>query len=311
MPALRLVHQCLKREVTYHGQVDSDVISTERGRHKSFLIIPLTLGTELSKVDRETPFNNEFDQFIAAHRESLVSVCNCFSQLMNDLKQNKNNLPTITVNTKFLNCLQPKWYKYVTNVRLVKNLTKDPYDELFDHLQQYDKLVIASRVKMLEKTHDPLAIVAYISSSSRSPSAYYVTHPPSVVDYDDDYQGDTFQNDLEDPLTYAMMLLAHAITQYYSTPTNNRLRSSLNTRNQVVGQADRVNIQSRNVGNDGNAINVQCYNYSAKGHYAQDCPKLRVWDSNYFMEQILLAKKDEAGVILSNKHNDFLLADAA
>nr|GEV04801.1 integrase, catalytic region, zinc finger, CCHC-type, peptidase aspartic, catalytic [Tanacetum cinerariifolium] len=34
--------------------------------------------------------------------------------------------------------------------------------------------------KKLEKTHDPLALVAHTSSSSRSPSAYYVTHLPSV-----------------------------------------------------------------------------------------------------------------------------------
>ncbi|GKE76834.1 hypothetical protein Tco_1542954 [Tanacetum coccineum] len=48
-----------------------------------------------------------------------------------------------------------------------------------------------------------------------------------------------------------------------------------------------------------------------KGHYARNCPKLRVRDSNYFMEQILLEKKDEVGVILSNEQNYFLIADAA
>ncbi|GKD21929.1 hypothetical protein Tco_1223632 [Tanacetum coccineum] len=48
-----------------------------------------------------------------------------------------------------------------------------------------------------------------------------------------------------------MMFLACAITQRYSTPTNNRLRTSSNTRNQTVLQADRVDIQSRNVGNGG------------------------------------------------------------
>nr|GEW23848.1 putative Gag-Pol polyprotein [Tanacetum cinerariifolium] len=70
-------------------------------------------------------------------------------------------------------------------------------------------------------------------------------------DYDDEYQGDIFQNDPEDPPTSAMMLLARVITQQYSTLTNNRLCSSSNTRNQVVVQANRVNIQSKNVGNDG------------------------------------------------------------
>ncbi|GJX77399.1 hypothetical protein Tco_0324210 [Tanacetum coccineum] len=35
MPDLRLILQCLKGEVTYHGQVDSEVISNKRGRHES------------------------------------------------------------------------------------------------------------------------------------------------------------------------------------------------------------------------------------------------------------------------------------
>ncbi|GJV34917.1 hypothetical protein Tco_1407394 [Tanacetum coccineum] len=60
-------------------------------------------------------------------------------------------------------------------------------------------------------------------SSSRTTIPYYVTHPSSVVDYDDDYQGDVVQNNSDDPLTYAMIWLAR----------------------------DRVNIQSRNFGNDG------------------------------------------------------------
>ncbi|GJY31194.1 hypothetical protein Tco_0414689, partial [Tanacetum coccineum] len=48
-----------------------------------------------------------------------------------------------------------------------------------------------------------------------------------------------------------------------------------------------------------------------KGHYAHDCPKPRVRDSKYFMEQMLLAKQDEAGVILTDEHNDFLFADVS
>ncbi|GJW98135.1 hypothetical protein Tco_0179943 [Tanacetum coccineum] len=62
-------------------------------------------------------------------------------------------------------------------------------------VSQYEKLVIASRAKMLEKTHDPLGLVAHTSSSSQSPPAYYATHPPFVIDYDYEYQGETFQND--------------------------------------------------------------------------------------------------------------------
>ncbi|GKF86172.1 gag-pol polyprotein, partial [Tanacetum coccineum] len=116
-------------------------------------------------------------------------------------------------------------------------------------------------------------------------------------------------------------------TQKFSTPTNNRLRTSSNTINQEIIQGDRVNIQSKNSGRNNrrayvqeeiiegsNAPNetrnvqrtLQCYNYSGKAHYARNCPKPRVRDSKYFMEQMVLAKQDEAGVILTDEQNNFL-----
>ncbi|GKD03590.1 retrovirus-related pol polyprotein from transposon TNT 1-94 [Tanacetum coccineum] len=306
----------------------------------------LMRGTIQNQVDRETRFTNEFDQFVAEPGESLVSVYNRFAQLMNDLERNNMKFPTVSINTKFLNSLQPEWLKYVTQVRLAKQLTVDSFDDLFDYLSQYEKLVNASRAKKLEKSHDPLALVAHTGSSSRNTSSYYVTHPSSVVDYDEEYQQDDVHNHSEDPLASAMLLLAKAITQNFSNPTNNRLRASSNTRNQAIVQGDRVNIQSRNSGNigrnnrrayvqeevvegmnasnetgnvqralrtptSGNTSTVQCYNCSGKGHYARNCPKPRVRDSKYFMEQMLLAKQDEAGVILTDEQNDFLFADAS
>ncbi|GKB17010.1 gag-pol polyprotein [Tanacetum coccineum] len=258
---------------------------------------------------------------------------------MNDLERNDIIFPNVTVNIKFLNCLQPEWLKYVTQVCLVKILKEDTYDYLFDYLQQFKKLVNASRAKKVEKSHDPLALVAHTGSSSKTTTPYYVTHPSSVVDYDEDYQGYAVQNNSKDPLTSAKILLARAITQCFSNPANNHLRTSSNTRNQAIVQGDRVNIQSRNSRNDGKntrcsyvqeeivegnnvqndagttssgmVANVQCYNCSEKGHYARNCPKPRVRDSKYFMEQMLLAKQDEAGVILIDEHNDFLFANAS
>ncbi|GKA40092.1 hypothetical protein Tco_0732685 [Tanacetum coccineum] len=210
------------------------------------------------------------------------------NKLMNDLERNDMHFLIVTINTKFLNSLQPEWLKYVTQVRLAKRLTVDTFDDLFDYLQQFEKLVNVSRAKKLEKSHDPLALVAHTGSSSRNTSSYYVTHPTSVVDYEYEYQQDDVHTNSEDPLASAMLLFARAITQNFSTPKNNRLRTS------AIIQGDRVNIQSRN-----------------SGHYARNCPKPRVQDSKYFMEQMLLAKQDEAGVILTDEQNDFLFADAS
>ncbi|GJU24090.1 integrase, catalytic region, zinc finger, CCHC-type containing protein, partial [Tanacetum coccineum] len=135
----------------------------------------LMRGTIQNQVDRETRFTNEFDQFVAEPGEALVSVYNRFAQLMN------------------LNSLQPEWLKYVTQVCLAKRLTVDTFDDLFNYLQQFKKLVNASRAKKLEKSYDPLALVAHTGSFSRNTSSYYVTHPTSVVDYDDEYQQDDVQ----------------------------------------------------------------------------------------------------------------------
>ncbi|GKF11678.1 hypothetical protein Tco_0049604, partial [Tanacetum coccineum] len=83
---------------------------------------------------------NSFDQFVAEPGEALISVYNCFDQLMNDLERNNIIFPPVTVNTKFLNCLQPEWLKYVTQVCLAKRLTVDSFDDVFDYLQQFEKL---------------------------------------------------------------------------------------------------------------------------------------------------------------------------
>ncbi|GJZ34961.1 retrovirus-related pol polyprotein from transposon TNT 1-94 [Tanacetum coccineum] len=227
------------------------------------------------------------------------------------------------------------------------------YDMLYDSFIQFEPHVLASKAKKAAKNHDPLALIAHSNASSSqshanssySPQPYYVTHPSSVVDYEDEYQGELQGDSQEDKLTTAMMLLARAITQKFSTPTNNRLRTSSNTRNQAVIQDGRVDIQTKNAGYGGNGnknagrqsrnqafnagngnddsnqiiqrvprtestpgkANVQCYNCNEKGHYARDCQKPRVRDAKYFREQMLLAMKDEAGSNLNNEENDFML----
>nr|GEU66389.1 retrotransposon protein, putative, Ty1-copia subclass [Tanacetum cinerariifolium] len=81
-----------------------------------------------------------------------------------------------------------------------KRVELDTFDDLFDYLQQFEKLVNTSREKKLEKSHDMLALIAHTGSSSKNTSSYYVTHLTFMVDYDDEYQQDVIQTNPEDPL---------------------------------------------------------------------------------------------------------------
>ncbi|GKB85327.1 hypothetical protein Tco_0957599 [Tanacetum coccineum] len=128
----------------------------------------------------------------------------------------------------------------------------------------------------------------------------------------------------EDKITTAMMLLARAITQHYSTPTNNRLRTSSNTRNQAVIQDGRVDIQSKNVGyiGDGNRNVGQTNRNQATNAGNGLVQSIEEYDQNVQRnprtestpgkqtEQIVLATKDEVEMLLDEEENDFLLDNA-
>nr|GEU34704.1 hypothetical protein [Tanacetum cinerariifolium] len=176
----------------------------------------------------------------------------------------RNNVCSIpiSINTKFLNYLQPEWRKYVTMVRHNQIGDTISYDQLYDSLVQFEPYVQASKAKGATRNHDPLALITHSNASSSQshaspscshlPQPYYVTHPSLVVDYEEDYQGELQGDSQKDKLTTAMMLLARAITQKFSTPTNNHLRTSSNIRNQTVIQDGRVDIQTKNAGYGGN-----------------------------------------------------------
>ncbi|GJR21200.1 retrovirus-related pol polyprotein from transposon TNT 1-94 [Tanacetum coccineum] len=258
----------------YQNDIYNSVDACKNAKEMWEQIKRLMFGSEVTSHVRHSRLMDEFDKFAAKEGESLESVYERLATLMNIMDCNNVRPISVLMNTKFLNCLQPEWSKYVTMLQ---------------------------KAKKAAKNHDPLALLAYSNASSSqshenscySSQPYYVTHPSSVVDYYDEYQGD-YQ---EDKLTTAMMLLARAISQKnqafnakYGNDKNNHIVQRVPRTESTPGKA-----------------NVQCYNCNEKGYYARDCQKPRVRDAKYFREQMLLAMKDEAGSNLNNEENDFML----
>nr|GFB84223.1 hypothetical protein [Tanacetum cinerariifolium] len=121
-----------------------------------------------------------------------------------------------------------------------------------------------------------------------------------------------------------LALIAKYFKKIYK-PTNNNLRTSLNSRNKNVDTTQRYknDNQSRQFGNqrtvnvDGARENVgslvvqqsgiQCFNYKKFGHFAKECRKpKRVKDSAYHKEKMLLCKQAEQGVSLQAEQYDWL-----
>nr|GFB17103.1 hypothetical protein [Tanacetum cinerariifolium] len=120
----------------------------------------LMQGTSLTKQERECKLYDEFDKFAYRKGKSLHDFYLRFSFLLNDMNIYNVKLEQFQVNTKFLNTLPPEWSKFVTDVKLVRDLHTTNVDQLHAYLGQHE--YHANEVRLMhERTLDPLAFVAH------------------------------------------------------------------------------------------------------------------------------------------------------
>ncbi|GKC73233.1 hypothetical protein Tco_1119116 [Tanacetum coccineum] len=116
-------------------------------------------GTSLTKQERERKLYDAFDKFTHIKGESLHKYYLRFTQLINDMNIYNMKMEKFQVNTKFLNSLPPTWSKFVTDVKLIKDLRTTNFDQLHTYLEQHE--LHANDVRLLrERNQDPLAFVA-------------------------------------------------------------------------------------------------------------------------------------------------------
>ncbi|GJS79976.1 hypothetical protein Tco_0729857 [Tanacetum coccineum] len=118
---------------------------------------------EKIQADCDMKATNIILQGLPADIYSLVNhhriAKDLWKRLINDMNIYKMKMEQFQVNTKFLNSLPPKWSKFVTDVKLVKDLHTSNFDQLHAYLEQHELHANEVRI-MREHNQDPLAFVA-------------------------------------------------------------------------------------------------------------------------------------------------------
>ncbi|GJW64832.1 hypothetical protein Tco_0116716 [Tanacetum coccineum] len=239
-------------------------------------------GSDIGIQDKKTKLFNEWEMFTSTDGELIESYYHRFSKLMNDFKRNKHFPEKIASNLKFLNKLQPKWSRHVTIIHQTKDLHTADYTQLYDFLKYNQNEVDDLRAERLEKTQDPLALMAnsnnpfnYLVFHTDLPSSStYIQQPPPNNNYNpqlsfnQNYMQQPMPNpeDILDPTTamnMELVLMAKAFKLNYSTPTNNNQRISSNPQNRQIAQSGmslgqdnqmQMNPGVQNVGNQNGLI---------------------------------------------------------
>nr|GEX73699.1 hypothetical protein [Tanacetum cinerariifolium] len=119
--------------------------------------------------------------------------------------------------------------------------------------------------------------------------------PPSETASEED--GDPEQAQRDKAMQKNLALIEKYFKKIYK-PTNNNLRTSLNSRNNNVDTTPRPVVQQ---------FGIQCFNCKEFGHFAKECRKpKRVKDSAYHKEKMLLCKQAKQGVPLQAEQYDWL-----
>ncbi|GJZ17771.1 hypothetical protein Tco_0553894 [Tanacetum coccineum] len=171
-------------------QADCDIKATN--------IILQGLPPEVYALERECKLYDEFDKFAYKKGETLRDFYLRFSLILNEMNIYNMKLEQFHVNTKFLNTLPPEWSKFVTDVKLVRDLHITNIDQLYAYLGQHE--FYANEVRLMhERNSDPLALVA-THQMTQSPyqihqNSYQNTQfQPQVSPYGSPYQSQHYSN---------------------------------------------------------------------------------------------------------------------
>ncbi|GJR67044.1 zf-CCHC domain-containing protein [Tanacetum coccineum] len=218
------------------------------------------------------------------------------------------------LNTKVVNHLLPEWGKFVTDVKLAKNMHTTNIDHLYAHLRQHE-----AHANKLDQYSPQLSNVTHSQYSPSASQMYdvqqycYSPHAPQFYDvpslHSTPYQATTLDSGLvvplfntSDDLVVNLNKPIAFLTSYASrfSPTNNQLRTSSNPWNQAT-------IQDGRIGGQEQLRMIKCYNCQEDGHMVRDCTKpKRTKNFAWFKEKMLLTEALQSGACLDPEQLAFL-----
>ncbi|GJZ45049.1 retrovirus-related pol polyprotein from transposon TNT 1-94 [Tanacetum coccineum] len=269
--------------------------------------------------------------FAYKKRETLHDFYLRFSLQLNDMNIYNMKMEQFQVNTKFLNTLPPKWSKFVTDVKLVRDLHTTNIDQLHAYLGQHE--FHANEVRLMHEYNSDRCFGFHHNVYSPPSSIPQLEYAPTVNQQYEFPQLDSglivlvFQkgDDPTDAINHIMSFLTAVVTFCYPT-TNNQLRNSSNPRQQATINDERVTlqpIQGRHTSfvagttrtytlgasgsNSGKQRTVICHNCKGEGHMSKQCTKpKRKRDDSWFKDKVLLVQAQANNQILHEEELAFL-----
>nr|GEY77632.1 hypothetical protein [Tanacetum cinerariifolium] len=244
----------------------------------------LMQGTSLTKQERECKLYDAFDKFAYQKGETLREFHLRFSLLLNDMN-----------------------IKFVTDVKLVRDLHTTKVDQLHAYIGQHE--YHANEVRLMnERTSDPLALISQ-HQLNRTP---YQHHQPLYQQSQFEQQAtsltdnSSFVNHNAYMASSSAPQIAYALMVQQSSEYS-PLEAGLVGRQNFVSAGSSRPFTSGQGGAPSKKRVIVCYNCKGEGHMSKQCIKpRRKRNSEWFKDKVLLVQAQANGQVLQEEELEFL-----